>query len=143
MRYAQGGGLTAELRACREGLWLMVADRFAWDETNVVLAKDLRVSVRSVQRWRQPWREDSIRALAYTGQRPCPDLREAQFVQLERELGKGPPAQGWADQRWTLERIKTVNDRRLTDLHDPGCRQAAAKTRLVLAGAGTPHDGTR
>jgi hypothetical protein len=31
---------------------------------------------------------------------------------LEAELAKGPAAHGWEDQRWTLNRVKTVIDRR-------------------------------
>ena len=31
---------------------------------------------------------------------------------LERELLKGPAAHGWADQTWTLSRIKTLIGRR-------------------------------
>lgn len=62
MRYAQGGGLTAERREFREGLRLKAAERFARGETNAVIARDLRVSVRSVQRWRRTWREGSPRS---------------------------------------------------------------------------------
>ncbi|WP_211269308.1 hypothetical protein [Saccharothrix syringae] len=47
-RYAQGGGLTAERREFRERLRLQAAERFADGEENAVIAKDLRVSVRSV-----------------------------------------------------------------------------------------------
>ncbi|MEU3657120.1 winged helix-turn-helix domain-containing protein [Streptomyces sp. NPDC032161] len=31
---------------------------------------------------------------------------------MEAELGKGPAAHGWEDQRWTLSRVKTVIGRR-------------------------------
>ncbi|MFD3621562.1 hypothetical protein ACFWWT_41475 [Streptomyces sp. NPDC058676] len=34
------------------------------------------------------------------------------FTQLEAELVKGLAAHGWEDQRWTLERVKTVIGRR-------------------------------
>ncbi|MET8676064.1 winged helix-turn-helix domain-containing protein [Streptomyces sp. NPDC004647] len=112
MRYAQGGGLTAERREFRERLRLGASDRFARGETNMVIAKDLRVSVRSVQRWRRAWREGGTRALASVGPASLPRLGGAQFAQLEAELAKGPVAHGWDDQRWTLSRIKTVIGRR-------------------------------
>ncbi|MCZ1011474.1 hypothetical protein O1L68_37580 [Streptomyces lydicus] len=53
MRYPQGGGLTTERQQFREELRLKAAERFAQGEASSLIAKDLRVSVRSVQRWRQ------------------------------------------------------------------------------------------
>ncbi|MEV5149374.1 helix-turn-helix domain-containing protein [Streptomyces sp. NPDC052727] len=50
MRFPQGGGLTPERQAFRERIRLEAADRFAAGASNVEVAKDLRVSVRSVQR---------------------------------------------------------------------------------------------
>jgi transposase len=35
-------------------------------------------------------------------------LSEVQVARLERELERGPLAHGWADQRWTLARVKTL-----------------------------------
>lgn len=57
MRYPQGGGLTAGRQQFREELRLKAAERFARSEAILVIAKDLRVSVRSVQRWRRMWDE--------------------------------------------------------------------------------------
>ncbi|MFH9419675.1 winged helix-turn-helix domain-containing protein [Streptomyces sp. NPDC017529] len=112
MRYAQGGGLTAERREFRERLRRKAVERFARGETNAVIARDLRVSVRSVQRWRKSWERDGTRALASKGPASRPRLGPAQFRQLEAELARGAAAYGWADQRWTLERIQTVIARR-------------------------------
>ncbi|WP_253918265.1 hypothetical protein [Streptomyces sp. PAM3C] len=70
-----------------------------------MIAKDLPVSFRSVQRWRQAWDEAGPRALRSQGPASLPRLNEKQ---LEAELAKGPAAHGWEDQRWTLARIKTV-----------------------------------
>lgn len=77
-----------------------------------MIAKELRVSVRSVHRWRLAWQEGGSRGLASTGPASLPRLSAAQFVRLEAELAKGPTAHGRDDQRWTLERIKTVIGRR-------------------------------
>ncbi|WSJ21516.1 helix-turn-helix domain-containing protein [Streptomyces sp. NBC_01324] len=41
----------------REELRLQAAERFALGEDSSAIARDLRVSVRSVQRWRQAWAE--------------------------------------------------------------------------------------
>ncbi|WP_323138599.1 helix-turn-helix domain-containing protein [Streptomyces sp. NBC_01571] len=53
MRYAQGGGLTPQGQAVRERVRMRAADGFARGEKNVVIAKRLRVSARSVERWRR------------------------------------------------------------------------------------------
>nr|WP_307050547.1 helix-turn-helix domain-containing protein [Streptomyces achromogenes] len=57
------GGLTAERRAFRERIRLQAGERFAAGEKTAVIAKDLRVSVRSVERWRRAWREGGMEAL--------------------------------------------------------------------------------
>ncbi|MEV8548219.1 winged helix-turn-helix domain-containing protein [Streptomyces sp. NPDC051572] len=112
MRYAQGGGVSDERRQFREEIRMTAAERFAVGEPSSVIAKELRVSVRSVQRWRRAWDKGGPRALRSVGSASPPRLSEAQFTQLERELAKGPVAHGWPDQRWTLSRIKTVIGRR-------------------------------
>lgn len=112
MRYAQGGGLSDERRQFREGIRMKAAERFAAGEPSSAIAKELRVSVRSVQRWRRAWDKRGPRALRSPGSASPPRLSESQFAQLEAELAKGPVAHGWPDQRWTLSRIKTVIGRR-------------------------------
>ncbi|MFJ8801005.1 winged helix-turn-helix domain-containing protein [Streptomyces sp. NPDC102487] len=91
---------------------MMAAERFAAGEPSSVIAKELRISVRSVQRWRRAWDKNGLRALRSAGSASLPRLSEAQFAQLDAELAKGPVAHGWPDQRWTLSRIKTVIGRR-------------------------------
>src|SRR3954469_10619704 len=129
MRYAQGGGLTAEECARRERVRLEAA---AWIEegaTDREVAARFRVTRMSVNRWR--------RALA-AGGRPAPApqgaggggralaaggrpalaskgpggarcrLNSAQRDELQMLLEAGPAAWGWADQCWTLPRIAAV-----------------------------------
>ncbi|WP_372412271.1 winged helix-turn-helix domain-containing protein [Streptomyces luteireticuli] len=112
MRYAQGGGLTAERRQVREGIRLQAAERFARGEKTALVAKDLRVTERSVERWRRVWREGGAEALTSRGSPGRPKVTDAQFAVLEGELARGPAAHGWKDQRWTLARVKTVIGRR-------------------------------
>ncbi|MEU1193722.1 winged helix-turn-helix domain-containing protein [Streptomyces sp. NPDC005859] len=78
-----------------------------------MIAKDLRVSVRSVERWRRAWREGGLEALRSAGPANSPSVTDAQFAVLEAELGKGPSAHGFDDERWTLARVQTVIRRRL------------------------------
>nr|WP_326793399.1 helix-turn-helix domain-containing protein [Streptomyces sp. NBC_00841] len=61
------GDLTAEREELREGLRLQAAERFARGEASALIAKALRVSVRSVQRWRRTWNEGGPRALRSQG----------------------------------------------------------------------------
>jgi transposase len=112
MRYPQGGGLTPERQRFREELRLEAAGRFERGEPNALIARELRVSLRSVQRWRRVWAEGGPRALRSAGPASVPRLSDEQVLVLERELAKGPAAHGWEDQRWTLARVKTVIGRR-------------------------------
>ncbi|MFF4416668.1 winged helix-turn-helix domain-containing protein [Streptosporangium sp. NPDC001559] len=112
MRYAQGGGLSAERRAFREKLRLQAAERFARDESSTTIARDLRISLRSVQRWKRDWQAGGAGALRSHGPASLPRLSERQLAVLEQELVKGPVWHGWPDQRWTLSRVKTVIGRR-------------------------------
>lgn len=112
MRYAQGGGLTDERRAFRQKLRMEAAERFRHGDENAVIAHDLRISVRSVQRRRKAWSQGGPRALASKGPASLPLLSDDLFTVLERELLKGPVAHGWPDQTWTLFRIKTLIGRR-------------------------------
>ncbi|MFI6448810.1 winged helix-turn-helix domain-containing protein [Kitasatospora sp. NPDC050543] len=112
MRYAQGGGLTAERRAFREQVRLEAGVRFEAGEKTSAIARDLRVSERSVERWRRAWREGGIQGLRSAGPASVPKLSSEQFAALEEELGKGPSAHGFEDQRWTLTRVQTVIGRR-------------------------------
>ncbi|MFC9282234.1 winged helix-turn-helix domain-containing protein [Streptomyces collinus] len=107
------GGLTAERRAVREGIRLQAGERFAASEKTAVIAKDLRVSVRSVERWRRAWREGGRDALGSTGPANSPTVTDEHFAVLEEELGNGPSAHGFDDERWTLARVQTVIRRRL------------------------------
>lgn len=81
-------------------------------QENVVVAKQLRVSARPVQRWRRAWRDGSQQALQPSGSPGQPRLSETLFAVLEQELDKGPVAHGWPDQTWTLARSKTLIGRR-------------------------------
>ncbi|MEU4728900.1 winged helix-turn-helix domain-containing protein [Streptomyces sp. NPDC023588] len=108
MRYAQGGGLTDAERATRERLRLQAVGRFEGGQKNPDIAAALRISVRSVERWRLAWRELGQTGVLSKGSPGRPRLSEAQMARLARELERGPLAHGWADQRGTLARIKSL-----------------------------------
>ncbi|WP_099907034.1 winged helix-turn-helix domain-containing protein [Streptomyces sp. TLI_171] len=108
MRYAQGGGLTGAGGAARERVRLQAVECFEGGQKNREIAAGLRVSERSVERWRGQWRERGAAGVRSKGSPGRPRLSDAQIARLERELERGPLVHGWADQRWTLARIKTL-----------------------------------
>nr|WP_107467609.1 winged helix-turn-helix domain-containing protein [Streptomyces sp. MA5143a] len=108
MRYAQGGGLTDAERTTRERLRLQAVERFESGQKNAQIAAALWISLRSVERWRRAWREGGETGVLSKGAPGRPRLSEAQIARPEQELVRGPLAHGWADQRWTLARIKTL-----------------------------------
>ena len=108
MRYAQGGGLTAVQRAKRERVRLHAAELFARGYTDTEVAKELRVSRMSANRWRRAWTQGGGAALVSKGPTSLPRLDEAQFARLEAALVRGPAAHGWDDQCWTLSRVRRV-----------------------------------
>ncbi|MBR7830420.1 winged helix-turn-helix domain-containing protein [Actinospica sp. MGRD01-02] len=116
--------MTAQPREVRERLRMEAADRFALGQDNALIAKDLRVHMRSVQRWRKAWSEVGEGGLVSKGPASLPVLSDALFAKLEAELNKGPEVHGFPDQTWTLARIKTVIGRRFHKSHTP--RVAAA-----------------
>ena len=95
MRYADGGGLTAEGRARPERVRLLAAEMFAQDADPVQVARSLRVSTKSVYQWRRAWRASGQEALASKGPggSPC-RLDDAQLGQLRAAREAGPAAHG-------------------------------------------------
>ena len=113
MRYADGGGLSAQGRSRREQVRLQAAEMFEHDADARQVAGSLRVSTKSVYQWRRAWRAGGEGALASKGAggNPC-KLDEDQLAQLRAALKAGPAAYGWEqDQRWTLARVATLIER--------------------------------
>ncbi|MEU3170411.1 winged helix-turn-helix domain-containing protein [Streptosporangium sp. NPDC006930] len=109
MRYAQRGGYTPAEQERRERLRLETAERFARGESTMVIARDLRVTERTVRRWRRRWRQGGAQALRSAGPVSRERLSARSWMKLEAQLRRGPLAHGFADdQRWTLGRVKTV-----------------------------------
>ncbi|MER5599524.1 helix-turn-helix domain-containing protein [Streptomyces sp. NPDC002265] len=99
---------TGSQRPAQERLRLQAVERFECGQKNVEVATALRISVRSVERWRRAWREGGEAGVLPKGPPGGPRLSEIQIAELERELERGPLAHGWADHRWTPARIKTL-----------------------------------
>lgn len=90
MSYAQGGGLTDAGRAARERVRLQAVERFEGGQKNREIAATLRVSERSVERWRRQWRELGQAGVLSKGSPGRPRLSDTQIARLERELEQGP-----------------------------------------------------
>jgi len=112
MRYAQGGGLTAEGRRRRELVRLEAVKRFEQRAPAAVIAAELRVSERSVRRWRRAWLAGGPAGLASKGPGSRCLLDEQELAELDAVLEAGPLAAGYRDQRWTLARIRDLLARR-------------------------------
>jgi transposase len=108
MRYAQGGGLTAEGRRRREQVRLAAVERLEQRVPATDIAAKLRATQRSVRRWRQAWLAGGLPGLASKGQGPRCRLDEPQLAELEIALEAGPLAAGYQDQRWTLARVRDL-----------------------------------
>jgi transposase len=108
MRYGQGGGLTAGGRRRREQVRLEAVKRFEQRVPAAVVAAELRVSERSVRRWRRAWLADGVAGVASRGQAARCQLDEQQLAALDAVLDAGPLAAGYQDQRWTLARIRDL-----------------------------------
>ena len=114
MRYPDGGGLTAAERARRERVRLEAADLIEGGAGDREVARRLRVSRMSVNRWRRALEAGGREALASKGAggAKC-KLSPAQLAELEAALQAGPAAWGWGeDQCWTLARVAEVVRRR-------------------------------
>src|SRR3712207_1502826 len=109
MRYAQGGGLTAEECARREQVRLAAAEWIEEGATDREGAERVRVTRMSANRWRRALAAGGRPALASKGPggARC-RLDPAQLEELPVLLAGGPAAWGWTDQCWTLPRIAAV-----------------------------------
>src|ERR1700758_301847 len=94
MRYAEGGGLTAAERARREQVRLAAADLIEAGASDREVAKRLRGSRMSANRWRRALAAGGREALASKGAggARC-KLTPAQLEELVAVLEAGPAAQ--------------------------------------------------
>jgi len=85
---------------------LRAAQLFEQGLSQAAVSRELGVKPASVCRWQRAWSAGGAAALRQ--QRPAgrqPRLTASQLARLEQELGKGPQAQGYRSELWTLDRI--------------------------------------
>jgi transposase len=95
-------------RRRREQVRLEAVKRFEQRAPTAVIAAELRVSERSVRRWRRDWLAGGLPGVASRGQAARCRLDEGQLAALDAALEAGPLAAGWQDQRWTLARVRDL-----------------------------------
>jgi len=146
MRYADGGGLTAEGRARRENVRLQAARLFEQDMDAHEIARILRVSMKSVYQWRQAWRAGGDAALASKGPggNAC-KLDEQQLARLRDALDAGPAAYGWdAGKQWTLAQVAVLITRLFGVSYTlRGASCLLRRMGFAPAGPSAPGRGTR
>ena len=73
------------------------------------VVRELGVSRETASQWHATWREYGIDGLL-GAQRAgrLPKLTDDQLVRVEKALAKGPKANGFASELWTLSRVATV-----------------------------------
>jgi len=95
----------AVLEACRLRACELLGQ--GWSAAQV--AEELGVAESTVYGWQRRWRQGGPDALRSTGSRggAC-WLSDSQLGQLRQELLRGPEAQGYSTELWTLQRIGQV-----------------------------------
>jgi len=73
------------------------------------VARELGVSRETASQWHATWREHGVEGLR-GAQRAgrLPKLSDEQLVKVEKTLAKGPKANGFPTELWTLARVATV-----------------------------------
>lgn len=85
---------------------LQAAKLFEQGLSQAAVSRELRVKPASVCRWHRAWEQGGKKALRSRGKAGRKArLTAAQLHQLEKALLKGPLAQGYHSELWTLERI--------------------------------------
>jgi transposase len=91
---------------------MRAADLFAAGIRQVDIARQVGVCHQTVSDWHAIWREggkEALRGAGRAGRRP--KLTKEQLAEVEAALEKGPTANGYATQLWTLQRVAEVIER--------------------------------
>lgn len=136
--------MTAERRAFREHIRLQAAELFTLGHDSSAVAKQLRVSVRSVRRWHQAWEHGGTSALESKGSASRPKLSEALFAVLAQELAKGAGSARLAGPDLDAGPDQDADRAPVPQEHDAvGHRADVAPARLQPPSPGPPCDRAR
>lgn len=91
---------------------LRAADLFAGGVRQAEIARELGVCHQTVSDWHAIWKEggkEALRGAGRAGRRR--KLTDDQLAAVEAALEKGPKANGYATELWTLQRVAEVIER--------------------------------
>jgi transposase len=100
---------------------MRAADLFATGVAQAEIGRELEVSHQTVSDWHEKWVAGGKAALKRTGQpgRPA-KVGASDLAKVERALEKGPKANGFATDLWTLARVAEVIERVTGVKYHPG-----------------------
>jgi transposase len=100
---------------------MAAADLFAKGVAQADIARELGVVHQTVSDWHDKWVAGGKRALKAAGRagRP-PKVTPAQLARVEKALGRGPKANGYPTELWTLARVAEVIEATTGVRYHPG-----------------------
>jgi len=100
---------------------MRTADLFAKGVSQAEISRELEVSHQTVSDWHEKWAAGGKQALKSTGQPGRPSkVSEVDLAQVERALQKGPKANGYPTELWTLARVADVIEKVTGVKYHPG-----------------------
>ena len=97
------------------------ADLFAKGVSQADIGRELGVCHQTVSDWHKLWKSGGKQALLRTGPPGRPrKVTEADLAKVERALQKGPKANGYPTELWTLARVSEVIEDTTGVTYHPG-----------------------
>ena len=97
------------------------AHLFAQGKTQADVVRELEVSRQSVSRWHAEWKTGGTAALRGAGRAGrLPQLDKRDLRRVERQLERGPLANGYPTDMWTLQRVAEVIEAETGVAYHPG-----------------------
>jgi len=88
---------------------MAAADMFAQGKRQIDVVSELSVSAQTASRWHRTFLAEGKQGLVGAGRAGrLPKLSHAQRAAVEQALAKGPRANGFATEMWTLARVADV-----------------------------------
>src|SRR5665213_1831308 len=107
--------------AAMEARRMRAADLFAKGISQADIGRELEVSHQTVSDWHEKWVAGGKKTLKRVGQPGRPrKVSESELAKVERALQKGPRANGFPTELWTLARVADVIEKVTGVKYHPG-----------------------